>query len=232
MVWVFVHPLVTILLYTTIFSRLMKARIPGIDGAYSYSIYLCAGLLPWIWFSDTLGRCQNIFLTYGNLMKKTNFPRVCLPVTEILVSFLNFLVMMAVFVVFLVLMGAFPSGGRFAGLIPLIIVQMMFSSGLGILLGIFAVFIRDIGQVLSIVLQLWFWLTPIVYTSSILPERAKRILVWNPLAVLIEGYQHIYLSGSTYDWKPLGIMGGVALIVLLVAYLFYKKMVGEMVDEL
>ncbi|EKF9799803.1 ABC transporter permease, partial [Vibrio cholerae] len=79
--WNVINPLAMIVVYTVIFSQIMRAKLPGIDNSFAYSIYLCSGILTWGLFSEIVGRAQNVFLENANLIKKINFPRICLPVT-------------------------------------------------------------------------------------------------------------------------------------------------------
>src|SRR3546814_999156 len=87
--WTVLNPLAMILVYTVIFSQIMRAKLPGIDSTFAYSIYLCAGLLTWGLFAEIVGRSQNVFLEHANLLKKLSFPRLCLPVTLVLSSLVN-----------------------------------------------------------------------------------------------------------------------------------------------
>src|SRR3546814_16488470 len=97
-----------ILVYTVIFSQIMRAKLPGIDSTFAYSIYLCAGLLTWGLFAEIVGRSQNVFLEHANLLKKLSFPRLCLPVTLVLSSLVNFAIIFGLFTAFLVISGNFP----------------------------------------------------------------------------------------------------------------------------
>ena len=82
--WTVINPLAMIVVYTVIFSQVMKARLPGVDSAFAYSIYLCAGLLTWGFFAEIVGRAQNVFIEHANLMKKLSFPRMTLPIIVVL----------------------------------------------------------------------------------------------------------------------------------------------------
>ncbi len=199
-VWTILNPLSMIIVYTVIFSQLMKARLPGVDNNLAYGIYLCAGILVWGFFAEVIGRSQSVFLEHANLIKKLSFPRICLPLIVVLNASVNFAIIFALFLSFLVVTQNFP-GWAVLAVIPLLIIQIAFSIGLGIILGVLNVFFRDVGQLVGIVLQFWFWLTPIVYPASILPEGIRPIIEANPMAALIAAYQGIFVYGRWPDWS-------------------------------
>lgn len=229
--WMVINPLAMIAVYTVIFSQLMRSRLPGVDGTFAYSIYLCAGVLTWGFFSEIVGRAQNVFIENANLIKKLSFPRLCLPIIVVLNAGLNFTIIFALFVVFLISTGNFP-GWVFLGVVPVLLVQAAFSIGLGMTLGVLNVFFRDVGQFFGIVLQFWFWLTPIVYPANVLPARVVRLLAYNPMAVLVEAYQQIFVYAQWPDWSRLiPVLVLSLLLCVLGAYLF-RKHAGDMVDEL
>ena len=229
--WTVINPLAMIIVYTLIFTQIMRAKLPGIDSQYAYSIYLCTGVLTWGYFAEIVTRAQNVFIENANLIKKINFPRLCLPVVIVANATLNFLIIFGLFTVFLIFSGSFPGLVYFA-LIPLLMIQVAFSIGLGITLGVLNVFFRDIGQFFSVVIQFWFWLTPIVYPAAILPESVRAYLAYNPMVSLMVGYQDIVVSGKLPDWSALWPVTLLAFILCVWGLLLFRKRSGEMVDEL
>jgi lipopolysaccharide transport system permease protein len=231
-VWVVLNPLAMIVVYTVVFSQVMKAKLPGVDSTFAYSIYLCAGVLTWGLFAEIVGRAQNIFLEYANLMKKLSFPRMSLPVIVALNAGINFAIISALFLIFLLFTGNFP-GWVILGAIPVLFIQVAFSIGLGIVLGVLNVFFRDVGQFFSIVITFWFWFTPIVYPSAILPDKARHLLMeWNPMAPMIAAYQRIFVSEQWPDWSTLMIPTIVAVALCMFGLRLFRKRAGEIVDEL
>jgi lipopolysaccharide transport system permease protein len=223
-----------ILIYTLVFSHLMRSRLTGVDSAFGYSIFLCAGLLPWAFFTESLTRLQAVFVANGNLMKKAKFPRICLPIIAIGTAAFNFAVIAALFLVFLTVSGRFP-GPVLVAALPALAVQIALSTGLGVLFATLNVFFRDVGQALNFMLQLWFWLTPIVYPVTSLPDWAQSVLAWNPMAVLVSHYQSVVLYQRPPDPASWIALAGVAIVALTSLWLglaTYRRRVGEMVDEL
>lgn len=229
--WTVLNPLAMIVVYTVIFSQVMRNRLPGVDSTFAYSIYLCAGILTWGLFAEIATRGQTVFLEHANLLKKLSFPRICLPIIVILNAGINFAIIFALFTAFLLLSGSFP-GWVFLAIFPVLLLQVIFSIGLGVILGVLNVFFRDVGQFFGIVLQFWFWFTPIVYPHSILPSEIRALLVWNPMAPVVFAYQGIMIDGRYPDWPSLlpVALAGIALCIL--ALRLFRKRAGEMVDEL
>jgi lipopolysaccharide transport system permease protein len=229
--WTVLNPLAMIVVYTVIFAQVMRAKLPGVDSTFAYSIYLCAGVLTWGLFAEITGRAQNMFLEHANLLKKLSFPRLCLPVTVVANAGLNFAIVFGLFTAFLVVSGNFP-GWAYLALLPILAIQVAFAIGLGISLGVLNVFFRDVGHFFGIFLQFWFWLTPIVYSVTILPERFQSLMSLNPMAPLIAAYQTILVSGHWPNWQALWPVTVLALLLCALGFRLFKKHAGEMVDEL
>jgi lipopolysaccharide transport system permease protein len=230
-VWTILNPLSMIIVYTVIFSQLMKARLPGVDNNLAYGVYLCAGILAWGFFAEIIGRSQSVFLEHANLIKKLSFPRICLPLIVVLNASVNFAIIFALFLGFLVVTQNFP-GWSVLAVVPLLLIQVTFAIGLGIILGVLNVFFRDVGQLVGIALQFWFWLTPIVYPASILPESIRPLIEANPMAALIAAYQGIFVYGQWPNWMSLWPITLLAVMFCLVGMRLFRKRSGEMVDEL
>ncbi|MDD5296593.1 MAG: ABC transporter permease [Rhodocyclaceae bacterium] len=229
--WLVLQPLAQILVFTLIFSQVMQARLPGLSGTFAYSIFLCAGTLTWGLFAEIVGRAQTVFLDNANLLKKLSFPRICLPIIVVLSAFLNFVIIFGLFTAFLVFSGNFP-GWPYLALFPVLLLQMTFAIGLGMVLGVLNVFFRDVGQFFGIVLQFWFWLTPIVYPMETLPVWARGLLAYNPMTPLVTAYQGILLKGSPPVWSTLGLTAGLAMLLCTLGLALFRRHAGEMVDEL
>ncbi|MFP8780609.1 ABC transporter permease [Hydrogenophaga sp. RWCD_12] len=229
--WNIVNPLSMIIVYTVIFANLMRTRLPGAQDHFSFSIYLCAGILTWGLFAEITNRATGMFIENANLIKKLSFPRLCLPVVVVANSLLNFGILFGLFLLFLVISGHFP-GWVILAVIPLLVLQVLFAIGVGISLGVLNVFFRDVGQFFALFLSFWFWFTPIVYPVSVLPESVQSLMRYNPMARLIEGYQQVLLHASMPNWYSLWPV--VVLTALLCVYGLwqFRRHVGEMVDEL
>jgi lipopolysaccharide transport system permease protein len=229
--WLLLQPLSQIVVFTVIFSQVMRARLGGSDSPLAYSINLCAGMLTWMLFAEITGRSTTVFVDHANLIKKLNFPRICLPIIVIANACIGFAIIFAIFTVFLLLTDNFP-GWRFVLLLPVLGVEVLLAIGLGIVLGVLNVFFRDVGQAFAIVLQFWFWLTPIVYPVESLPDWAARIVSWNPMAVLVTAYQGILVYNRSPDWSGIGAVALGAILLCGASLRLFQRRSAEMVDEL
>ena len=229
--WAVVNPLAQILIYTLVFSRVMQARLPNVQDSLAYSLYLCAGLLTWNYFVEVLLRSQTVFLEQANMLKKVSFPRVTLPSYVFLSASVNFSIIWGLFLAFLLISGRWP-GWVLVGLVPLLLIQQVLAVGLGLVLGVTNVFFRDVAQAVGVGLQFWFWLTPIVYPLSAVPEAIRKLMAWNPLYPLIVSYQRIIVEHHWPVWSDLWLVGAVAAVVAVISETAFRHLSGQMVDEL
>jgi lipopolysaccharide transport system permease protein len=229
--WTVLSPLAMIVVYTVVFAQVMHSRLPGTSSTFAYSIYLCAGVLTWGLFAEITGRAQTMFLEHAGLIKKISFPRICLPVIVVLNALVNFAIIFGLFSGFLLISGNFP-GWAYLALLPVLLVQILFSIGLGLILGVLNVFFRDVAQFFTIALQFWFWFTPVVYPSTVLPPAVAGMLAWNPMAPLIMSYQEILVNGRWPQWTSLLPVTALAILLCLLGLQLFRKRAGEMVDEL
>ncbi len=229
--WMVLNPLAMIVVYTVVFSQVMHNRLPGASSAFAYSIYLCAGVLTWNLFAEITTKAQSVFLDNAGLIKKINFPRLCLPIIVVCNAGVNFAIIFGLFTAFLLLSGNFP-GWVFLAVFPVLLLQVLLAIGLGMILGILNVFFRDVGQFFSISLQFWFWFTPVVYPVGVLPPEARAALAFNPMAPVILAYQDILVGGHAPHWASLLPTAVLALILCLLGMQLFRRRAGEMVDEL
>ena len=229
--WAILNPLSQVLIYALILSNVLAAKLPGVDSQYAYAIYLMAGLLGWTLFNEIVGRCLNIFIEHGNLIKKMSFPRVTLPAIAVGSCLINNLFL------FISMLGIFALLGHqfnmaMLWLIPLILIVVVFSLGIGLILGVMNVFLRDIGQVTPIILQMLFWFTPIVYPITIIPEAYRHWLNLNPMYPIIDAYQQILVYGNSPQWGGVLIILAVGIILSIVGLFMFRRSSSEMVDAL
>ena len=213
--WNVLNPLFQILLYTLVFSRLMAIRIADLSSTYGFAIYLCAGLIPWIGFSETVSRCTNAFLENANYLRKMAIPEQVFVAQNAGSSFLSLLIGMALLTAICCLLGHYPAWSWVS--LPLILILLQgFGFGLGLFLGVLNVFLRDIGQALGLFLQLWFWATPIVYTEQILPEWLRSWMALNPVYPFIQALHAVIVNRI---WPDPGLWTKMILLSLLLPLL-------------
>ena len=229
--WLIAQPLALVLIYALILSNVLSAKLPGVEGTYAYAIYLMAGLLSWMLFQEIVSRTTELFVTSGELMKKMNFPRVTLPVITLGVSLVHngllFLTMVAVF---------FFLGHDF-GLtmlwLPLLVSLVAgLALGLGLVFGVLNVFIRDVGQLVPILLQFAFWFTPIIYPLTIIPETYRALFDYNIFYWFAASYQHVIVYAQAPELRHLIGLGVVDLFLLGGGLFLFRRSSAEMVDAL
>ncbi|GHA85703.1 ABC transporter permease [Cognatilysobacter bugurensis] len=228
--WIVIQPIMQVVLFATVLSSVMVARIDGVDSRYGYIVYLLAGIACWNLFSEVVQRCLTVFVDQAHLLRKMHFPRITLPLVVVGSAMVSNIALVIVVVLALPVLGIFPTI-QWLWLPVLMVATAAMATGLGLLLGTLNVFSRDIGQVSGVVLQFWFWMTPIVYPLDIVPDGVRMTLAYNPLVPLVQAYQRVLLHGaapSSEVWMPVV----VALILLPFAMLVFRRASAELVDAL
>lgn len=230
-VWNLIQPIGTVFIFTVVFAQVMQARLAGINDIYGYGVYLCSGMFVWGMFAEIVQRGLNMFIDFGNMLKKASFPRSSVPLIIVLSALLNFAITFGIFLAFLLIIGRFP-GLVVVAALPVVAVFLMMAVGLAVFLGTLNVFLRDVGQVVVMALQFWFWLTPIVYPEKALPEFARAWLKLNPAEPLIAALHDIFVDAKLPDWPTLGLPVVCAIVALALGALTFRAYVDELVDEL
>ena len=231
--WSVINPLVMIVIYTVVFSKIMgaKLQLPGMTGGYVYSVYLCAGLLPWVSLADTISRSTGIFIENSHLVKKVAFPKMVLLVYINIVGIINFMISLSLFMVFLILVGHYPS--KHFLFLPLVYgVQLLLTLGLGMGLSCLNVYFRDVSQLVGILLQIFFWGTPIVYVADIIPARIVAVMKFNPMYHLMDMYHNVILYRRAPDMSSFAVFAAFAALALMGGYFVFRSSVADIVDEI
>ncbi len=229
--WVIFNPLAQVMIYALILSNVLAAKLPGIDNKYAFAIYLLAGTLGWALFSEIITRSVSMFVESANLLKKINFPKVTLPTIMLGSCLLNNLILLSVILVIFTLLDHSFSMTIF-WLIPVTGTLVLFGFGIGLILGVINVFVRDVSQVVPIFLQVLFWFTPIVYPISIIPAEYVSWMSLNPLVPIIEAYHNILMYDQAPDMTSFLHLNVIGLAITLVGLLMFRRASPEMVDVL
>lgn len=227
-----IHPLVQAATFALVLGQLLSGRLPNMsDNKLAYAIYLLAGTLAWNLFTEVITRCLTVFIDNGNLLKKLVFPKICLPLIVTGSAMVNNALLFGAILAVFAIMGYVPGVNAFW--IPILtLITLSLALGLGLILGTLNVFMRDIGQVVPIILQLGFWFTPIVYTPDIVPDRVQRLMQLNPMYWIVKAYQNAILYGTDLPWKSLGVIFLSSLILLRLAMTLFRRARHEIVDVL
>ncbi len=227
--WYLISPIIMIFIYTVIFSKFMKMKLNIAGSEYAYSIYLVPGLLAWTSFSTILNRTAMIFLEKGNLLKKVSVPAYTFMFSILIVEFVLFCISMALGVGFLFLID-YNIDSSFLYLLPFMVVHSLFGFAIGVIFALFTPFFRDLKEVVPIFLQLWFWITPIVYIKDMIYDKFPYVVDYNPAYLFIRVYQDIFLYGEVPSLQTFLIGLSITLFLLFLAGYLYKKMVPSIKD--
>jgi lipopolysaccharide transport system permease protein len=232
--WNVVHPLIQIFIYTVVFSQIMGARLGGDSSPspYAFSIYLCAGLLPWGVFVDIINRSTGVFWENANLVKKIAFPKLLLHAYVVIASVMNLVIIVAVFLVFLWLVNALPSFVLLLTWGAFLLLQVLLAAGIGLFTSVLNVFFRDVAQLTAILLQIWFWLTPIVYVPSVLPSWVREVLPLNIMARFTSIHQALVLRSELPSLTESLFLAEITLGTLVLGMLCFRVLRRRIPDEL
>ncbi len=231
-VWNIIHPLVMILIYVTIFSQIMGARISPDGNQFTYAVHLCSGIVPWFLFQEIISRSSTVLVENSNMLKKMALPEevlfISIFITSLLVNGIGLMALAAI----LWVMGA-PIGPHFLFAFLVMIALAVLATGLGMILSVLTLLIRDVGQLVQIFLQLTFWSLPIVYVPSILPETVQELTTFNPLKGFFALTQWLFGSpdsGFSADSYYQIVLLPFAAILMGIAFLKARK--SEILDAL
>jgi lipopolysaccharide transport system permease protein len=229
-IWGLIHPLVLLLSWTFVFSYCLGMRLLPGSGTQSYPIWLFAGMLPWLLFSDAVQRSAPSLVEQSNLITKTVFPVEIVPVSVFLSSLVSHFMTLGLAIAAVAVME-----NTFNPAIVLLPIYMllvgMLAVGLGWIVASLQVYLRDTAQVVSVLLTFWFWLTPIFITEDRYGKFA--FLIWgNPLAYVVKAYRELLLTSHLPDFRDLGIIAAYAVAVFVLGGLFFRHMKGGFADVL
>jgi lipopolysaccharide transport system permease protein len=222
LLWALLTPAVMIAIFTFIFAGIFGARFTTNSSHWDYALYLYCGLLPWTMLQETIQQSAGTIISHANLVKRVVFPLETLPVAQTLAALGNQLFGTVVLLVaMLIIRRHLPAT---AVLFPVLLIpQLMFALGAAWLIASLGVFLRDIAQGINLALMTWMYLTPIIYPESIVPERFRHLISYNPLTALVSSYRRVLLDGYLPDWRGLGYFTLVALIVFVFGYWWFAR---------
>ncbi len=223
--WVILNPFLQMLIMSFVFSYVFKFKMPGVP----YPVFMYAGLLPWMFFLNGVTSSMNALVDGSGLLKKIYFPREVLLLAAILAKAFD---LMLSFVVFfgLVLYFQIPITWHALLFIPIFLIQMLFVLGIGMILSVLNLYYRDVQYLVTLIMTLLFYLTPVIYQVEAFPEQYRWIFKFNPLSVFINAYRQVLLAHDLPNWGSLGIGVLMSVGIFLIAYRFFKKMEGTFAD--
>jgi lipopolysaccharide transport system permease protein len=226
--WSFANPLLLLLVYTFVFSYVMRPP----EGIHDYALFLFCGLLPWTWFQTSLVESSGILISGGNLIKKVMFPAEILPIVTVLSNLVHFLFGLIILVVFLIYFQAPLQPLELLWFPVVVVVQLVLTLGFALILSALTVHFRDIKDILGNVMTLWFFATPIIYSWKNPPPQIRRFLNANPVTHLAVSYQEIlYFEGPFGHWKWLLAIGMGSIVLFLFGYFLFDRLRDSFAEE-
>jgi lipopolysaccharide transport system permease protein len=220
--WAVIQPLALLALYTFVFSSVMSVRLSDSAGTGEFALYAFCGLLPWLAVADALTRSSSILLDQTPLIKKVVFPTEILPVHLVLSALLVEIVGLAVFLAVVIVGGRLP--GWSVLILPLVMVlQFFFMTGIAWLLSTLALYLRDVRQVVGLLLTLWMFLTPIVYPASLVPVRFRWVLDINPMTAIVDAYRAALLDNRMPAPASFVLFAAVAFAVFVSGHWVFMR---------
>ena len=224
--WVFLQPLCTIAILYFVFSHVIRLDIE------KFPLFLCAGVLPWTFFSGALVRASASIVESSNLVQKVNFPLEILPISYCLSNLVDFFFSLLILIPILYCFGVLIPFMTLLHLFPIMIFHLLFVTGLSFMLSTAHVFYKDVGHFLSIFLMFWFYLTPIFYSINHLSPNIITLYSFNPMVHFIDGYRQIMFFTelpSLLNYARMMVIGVVFLIIGWTIFIYKEK---DMVKEL
>src|SRR5262245_2350608 len=216
-VWAVLQPLVTMLVFTFLFGVVVKVPTDGIPAP----VFYFSALLPWLYFSATMTTSSNSLVTNGELIKKVYFPRLVLPASGALVGLVDFAIGALILLTMMVYYDALSI--RLLYWIPLTMLLWTFCFSIGVLFAAINVKYRDVKHAIPFLVQIWMFLTPVIYPTRLLPKQFAWLLQLNPLTGIIEAFRASAVPSAPFAWSGLAVAAGVTLVLLVVGIAYFRR---------
>jgi lipopolysaccharide transport system permease protein len=230
--WSILNPLLLMLTYFFIFGMVLKTRIPGDPSITGFAFYYLAGMMPWLAFSEALGRAPGVLIEHRNFIRKLVFPVETLPVnlvaTGLVTEFFGIVILLPVYCI---LKGHISPALLYLPL--LIIPQVLLTAGLCWFLAALGVFVRDLAQINGYLLTIWFFVTPICYPEAqvaSLSPRGAQLMALNPIYGLVRNYRRVLLESTGPDWRSLGWTTAASVVVFVAGHAWFRKLRRSFAD--
>ncbi|HEY6360211.1 MAG TPA: ABC transporter permease [Vicinamibacterales bacterium] len=228
--WSFVNPLLSLLVYTFVFTVVMPGIRP--QTLEPYALFMFCGLLPWTWFSSSLLEASNVLIAGGNLIRKVLFPAEVLPLVTVISGLVHFCYGLPILAVFLVYYGVPVEPLDLLWFPVIVFAQLVLTAGLAMLVSALTVHFRDVRDLLHNLLTLWFFATPIIYPLAIVPVDVQPLLDLNPFTHLAVSYQEVlFVPGPfTQAWR-VAAAGAAAVVAFIAGYSVFDRLRDTLVEE-
>ncbi len=222
--WAFIQPFIKLVVFSVIFGGLAKIDSEG----YPYPIFVFAGLLPWQFFSESLSRSSSSVAGSANLITKVYFPRLIIPLSSAGACLVDFAISFAILFSLMLWYGV-PITLSTLAILPLVVLTILAALGAGILLSAFHVVYRDFQYLVPFGIQIWFFLTPVVYPVRAIPQKWQWLLALNPMTGIVDAYRSVILD-KPFVWENMAISIVVIAVVFLAGLFYFRRMERSFAD--
>lgn len=223
--WSLLNPLLMMLVYAVVFSVLVRFNVER------YPVFLLSGILPWNTFTIALTTASMTVVGNANLVRRVSFPREFLPLASVLSSTVNLLLSLGILLVFALAFRQ-PLGLPLLVVPLLVLLQVMLMAGLGLALAALTVYFRDIENILTLVITILFFVTPIIYPlNAVGHPNLHFLLQLNPLAWLIGGYQAVWHADAWPDWGSIAALSATSVLTLVTGWLLFRRLEPDFAEE-
>lgn len=218
--WVLVQPLVTLLIFSVIFGRVVRIPVPG---GKPYALFAFCGLVPWMYFSAALMAAATSVLYEVGVITKVYFPRLILPLANILSRLIDLAAMLLVLALLLAWYRIMPQPSAVVLIPLLVLIATACALGLGLWLAAMAVQYRDVAHALGFLIQIWMYLSPVLYAASAVPKRYQLIYSLNPMVGVISGFRSCLLGDPAMPWDQITVAAVVSLFFLVTGAFYFRR---------
>jgi ABC-type polysaccharide/polyol phosphate export permease len=230
-VWTLIHPLVMLLIWVFVFQTVLHVPTPAWAAHKNFAVYLLCGYLPWLLFSEAVVRSAGCLVDHATLLTKTVFPSEVLPVTVFLSSLIsNALTVLIAVAAVLITEHRQPWTLVFLPL--LVFIVALLSIGVSWIAASLQVYLRDTAQFVQVLLNVWFWCTPILLDDANFPPWARAAVHWNPLTAVVRAYRQCLLIGQLPNWRDLALSAALSAAVFVIGGLFFRRLKRGFADVL
>lgn len=222
--WAFIQPFVKLVVFSVIFGRLAKMDSEG----FPYPVFVYAGLLPWQFFADCLTRSSQSVVGSANVITKVYFPRLIIPLSATGAALVDFAISFLILIGLMVYYGIAPTVAT-VFIVPLVLLTILTALGVGTFLSALTVAYRDFQYVMSFLVQIWMFATPVIYPVTLAPEKWQWLLCLNPMGGIVDAYRSAIL-GKPFAWGNLGISLAVAAGAFVFGLAYFRRLERQFAD--
>jgi len=227
--WIILQPLISMVIFSFLFGGLLEVPSGGVP----YPIFVYAGLLPWNYFANSLNRSSTSLVNNQNLITKVYFPRLVVPISGVMSGLVDFSVSFIVLIVLMIIFKFYPT--PYIVFLPgFLLLAIITALGFGLWLSALNVRYRDVNYITPFLIQIWMYLTPVIYPVTIIPEKLRFLLALNPMTGVVEGFRWALLGDQLTDVQPPGsiflLSIAISLFVLVSGTMYFRRTERKFAD--